>query len=243
MEKHPNRPIQSLVLLLGFLSAVLSAADLSQTAIGRLSLPSHSALPPQSDVTEQKHLPNLGIQKWEELVRGFYPTAVVDPGLTEHGAETLRRTFIDYVGPANPVPSKESSAVVIGTVTDARAVLAAHQTAVYTAYAFDVQTSIGKSDLIGGSRRLSLTALQLGGTLRFPSGHVRHFIINDVGFLSRGGQYLLFLRSTDALSATYQILVAYLISGSQVFPLSDEPPFSALEGMSLQTLLDQVGKQ
>ncbi len=79
-----------------------------------------------------------------------------------------------------------------------------------------------------GSR---IDAAQLGGTIRFPSGHVETFLEAKEGFLGLGKQYLLFIWKPVRTDSTYVVDEPYLIQDGHVFPVDLDSHESAYEGV------------
>jgi hypothetical protein len=230
---------KSLIVACGFCVAIFAfLADglpvhAQSPSWAKLPLPSYSGRPAFARAGAFSPSPTVGLAAWEASVRHFYPGFVVDPGTQDHGPETVRMTYVDTIENLAPLPTDQSSAVVVADIRTAHAAIASHGTAVYTMYEADV------SSWIKSSSPKTITLFQLGGTIRFPSGHIRHFLISDQGFLSPGGRYLLFLSALDD-GPSWKILTAYLVSGGQVFALSDNGPQSDLNGLPLATVVERT---
>jgi hypothetical protein len=163
--------------------------------------------------------------------------------------EDYTYSFIDFAGKVDPLPAAQSAAVVIGTVLSGKAYVSKEHTFVYSDYQVKID-QILKQDpsanlTVGGV----LVAMRQGGTIRFPSGHVRHFINNAHGFPAIGAQYLFFLLRPDAVPE-YEMAIGatYELRGGRIYPLDDlsnefdgvsEPDFQA----KVQTAIARNGVQ
>jgi hypothetical protein len=166
------------------------------------------------------------------------------PGLPETGKKrstptqqpVSRNTKSDYNSPViggavtdespseQPLPTYISDAVVIGSVTNAKAYLSQDKTAVYsefTVQVWDVLKNSQASPLAVGS---GVTVLRPGGGVRFPSGKVRKFLVAGRGLPRTGERYAFFLKYDD-LAQAYYIVTAYELLGGKVFPLDGIPQY------------------
>jgi hypothetical protein len=120
--------------------------------------------------------------------------------------------------PALPV---SSTAIVIGTVTTAKAFVSEDGTFVYSDYQTQINEVL-KPDPNGAiAIGDQITAWTIGGSIHFPSGHIKHFIIPGRGFPEIGTQYLFFLWRADSKVDAYAISTAFAIKDGVVHPLDD----------------------
>jgi hypothetical protein len=86
-----------------------------------------------------------------------------------------------------------------------------------------------------------IVASRGGGTIHFPSGHIRHYIINGQGFPAVGAQYLFFLGKADFPEPEYDIVIGslYELRSGKVRPLG-LPQLERFDGTSEGAFLSQV---
>jgi hypothetical protein len=77
-----------------------------------------------------------------------------------------------------------------------------------------------------------------GGSVQFPSGHLTHYITMGLGFPKIGSQYIFFLGRPDSNVPEYEVLSAYEIKGTNVYPLDDHAP--EFEGADTSAFLVKV---
>ena len=185
----------------------------------------------------------------EGLGKGLFRRPIVDPGTkeVEGQAETLELTFIDSVKilkpgerPDPPGLPVSSTAIVTGTVVSGKAFIAEDHTFVYSDYQIQINEVL-KSDpdrvITVGDQ---ITAWRFGGSLNFPSGHIRHFIISGRGFPEVGTQYVFFLRRTDSRLNAYGISTAYALKDGLVLPLDDEQGNNRFDGTEATNFLTKL---
>ncbi len=179
---------------------------------------------------------------FEDKEKTFYPNQIEDPGV-QQSKESLRLTIIDTVGAADPFFKDNNHLVVVADVMSSRVYLAAHKRAVYRAHRLNVVTTISNRDSIFASPTANdkLEVFQLGGSILFPSGHIKHFLIHDQGMLGVGNRYVLFLWHDKGLASSYYELTgAYLLNGDRIFSLRDDWPYNFQNGKSLKSFEDEV---
>jgi hypothetical protein len=137
----------------------------------------------------------------------------------------------------NPFPP--SAAVVIGTVLGGKAYVSKDHTFVYSDYPVKVDQILKQDPSVNLTVGGVLVAMRQGGTIRFPSGHVRHFINNGHGFPAIGAQYLFFLLKPDAVPE-YEMAIGatYALRNGRVYPLDDIS--NEFEGVSEPDFLSKV---
>lgn len=185
----------------------------------------------------------------ESLGRGRYRRGIMDPGVREVNgqAETVLMTFIDGVTILKPGERADppglpvsSTAIVVGTVKAGKAFVSEDRTFVYS----DFQVMIDEVIKADPARMIpvgsQLVAWVSGGSIRFPSGHLRHFIISGRGFPESGTQYVLFLRRTDPSLREYAIATAYALKDGITLPLDDAGDSKSFEGMKVEEFLNII---
>ena len=138
-------------------------------------------------------------------------------------------------------PIKQSTAVVIGTITDARARMSNNKKGVYSEFTFQVE------DILKNDRGKSLTSNSTvtldreGGRVRLPSGKVGIYHITGQGVPGVGCKYVLFLSGEQ--SAGFTIVTGYELREGRVSPLDNVGsghPFTKYDGADEQSFLAEL---
>jgi hypothetical protein len=202
----------------------------------RKILPPHSGLPSLLDLSKSDPNDAAKDRAWESMFKGIMGTRVIaDPGARRPSeATSLLTNFIDTVGHAWPLPVQICDAVVIGSpiATDVR--ISEDRTYVYSRFSLQVSEVLKRSkkaDIQPGSE---IAAVQIGGRIRFPSGHMETFILTRHGFLDLGQKYFIFVWRPRTSIDTYVASEAYLIQDGLIFSISAVADASAYEGMPLK---------
>jgi hypothetical protein len=108
--------------------------------------------------------------------------------------------------------------VVIARPVSARVCVAQNRRYVYTRFSLEILQTFKQ----GKHRRQGkqIVAVQFGGSVRFPSGHLATFLLNKHGFVEPGREYVVFLWKPVRSDDTYVAVEAYLIDNGLVFPVS-----------------------
>lgn len=217
--------------------------DAYSAHLGRVlaQLPPHSGVPPLLDLIHSKQDNSAKDRAWEDRFKGWGTQEITDlgvPGPSE--ATSIDTTFIDGVGRPSALPARGSEAIVIATVTDASARVAYTHTFVYSRYDLKI-TKVFKGKSKNGFRDGGhVVAVQFGGRVLFPSGHMASFIMPGYGFMEVGKEYVVFIW-TPPHTKTYMITNPYLIENGVVFPLETVSDVSAYEkGMPIQQFETRV---
>ena len=198
----------------------------------RQMLPPHSALPPLLDLTKSKIDDSSKDRAWEKpydlAVRAG---GIVDPGVPSPSqATSTATTFIDTVGQPDALPERNCEAVVIGEPIASEVRISPNRELVYSRFSVKL-LSVLKSKKKSGIREGSvIVAVQIGGSVRFPSGHLTTFVLVDRGFMELKKQYVLFIWRPPKSSQTYMVAQSYLIENGLVFPIQTKADISAYEG-------------
>jgi hypothetical protein len=216
----------------------------------------HSDMPPSGESDTRESSDALTHRRLREEIHKNTYDVIQDPGRLLNGkAETIHFRIVDAVtiddgsGDTDELPVHWAKAILIGTVTSGKAFLSQHRTYVYSDFQVKIE-KILKPDL---SQPLfvdeSIIAERQGGTIHFPSGHIRHFLISKQGFPGVGKRYLFFLSRPNPNVPEYLIITAYELRSGTVLPL-DEGSFKQFEGMkagdfigSVQRVIIQRGGQ
>ncbi len=146
------------------------------------------------------------------------------------------------------LPVEQSNAVVLGKVTDRRAVLTDDKLGIYSEFSIKI-TEIFKDDLRGFFIDQVITASRPGGAVRFSSGKTQKYTISLLGYPQQDKVYVLFLKRDEV--GDYSIFTGYEVNGSVVQPLDgqrnlpkNEPDlqFGIYRGVSLESFRHALQK-
>jgi hypothetical protein len=205
-------------------------------------LPPHSGLPPLLDLSKSDPNDTTKDRAWESMFKGIMGSrAITDPGAQRPSdATSVSTNFIDTVGQASALPVRSCDAVMIGSPIMADVHISKDRTYIYSRFSLQVSEVLKRSkkaDIRGGSE---IAAVELGGRIRFPSGHMETFILARHGFLEVGQKYLLFVWKPVRSIDTYVASEAYLVQDDVVFPIGTVADASAYEGMPLKDFETKV---
>jgi len=144
------------------------------------------------------------------------------------------------------LPVAQSDAVVVGDVTDRRAVLTEDRTSVFSEFSVrldavfkDAQGLPAPGGVVWASRP--------GGVVRFASGKVQRYTVSKQGYPQVGGRYVLFLRRDE--EGDFSILTGYELRDSKVLPLDGggadpqgELQFAVYRDASEESFLSELKK-
>ena len=163
------------------------------------------------------------------------------PEVTVDAYSELVMGSADWASGLPAFPVKQSTAVIIGAVTDARARMSNNKKGVYSEFSLQVEDVL-KND---GDKSLTPKSTVMldreGGRVRLPSGKVGIYYISGQGMPLVGRQYVLFL--SGGRSAGFTVLTGYEIHEGKVSPL-DNPgighPFTKYNGADGQSFLEEL---
>jgi hypothetical protein len=134
-------------------------------------------------------------------------------------------------------PAKQSAAVVIGTVADAKAYLSNDKTGVYSAFVVLIE------EILKNPGKLSVgdfvEAEREGGRVKFPSGRMHLYKVSEQDMPRVGGRCVLFLTGTDSESV-FEILTGYEIRGASIYPLDDLPQSRSYENTTASNFVNEL---
>lgn len=199
-------------------------------------LPPHSGLPPLLDLSKSTLNDAAKDRAWESMFKGIMGSrTIADPGAPRASEVTsVATTFIDTVGRPSALPAKECDAVLIAKAVDSNVRFAHARTYIYSRFSLEVSQVLKRNNKASIREGERIVAVQLGGRVRFPSGHMETFILATQGFLEVGQEYVIFSWKPATSIDTYIASEAYLIQGDLVFPINTVADVSAYEGMPLK---------
>jgi hypothetical protein len=182
----------------------------------------------------------------ESRYKNTYPE-ITDPGnspnSTEPGEDSVV-TINDYTAPLDPFPVAPSAAIVVGTVLSGKAFVSKDRTYVYSDYQVRVDRLLKQDASASLAVGEQIVVSRGGGTIRFPSGHIRNYLNNGEGFPAIGSQYLFFLGKPNFPEHEYEQIIGslYQLSGGKVHPLDDEQlgPFDDMSEWDFLSKVEQA---
>ena len=237
----------SSLLVLGLAVLFLAPESFSQSTKTYASqvpilLGTHSGQPLVADfLKEQAAAPDS--RRMAKDDRFKHPRGPIsDPGLIANGSqEDIQPWIVDSVGAIEPIPVAGSTAIVIGTVTSGQAHIGYDRSSVYSEYRITVQQILKHDSQIPISLADAIIGTREGGTIKFPSGHIRHYLRINQGFPQIGKQLVFFLwRSPNTTTADYGIVTAYLVDGGKVYPIDPGKPYEEYEGANSTQFISNI---
>jgi len=143
------------------------------------------------------------------------------------------------------LPVAQSDAVVLGDITDRRAILTDDKLGVYSEFSIHLVRIFKDDQAVLGAGRL-IEASRSGGAIQFPSGKIQRYTVARQGYPQQGRLYVLFLKRDE--DGDFSILTGYDLSGAVVSPLDgDSQPendlqFGIYRGASQQLFLTELQK-
>lgn len=147
--------------------------------------------------------------------------------------------LVDAVNPnLSAFPVTESTAVILGDITDAKAYLSNDRTGVYTEFKVRIDEIFkdGPRTLLTADGTVEIS--RQGGRVRFPSGRVHLYKVSEETMPRVGGRYVFFL--TGNHDQGFSILTAYELQGGKIIPLDNLPRAQAHKSDDQTTFLNQL---
>lgn len=149
-----------------------------------------------------------------------------------------------YHWPADfkPLPVSASDAVIVGTISDAKAHLSEDKNSVYSEFTVTIDDVLKNGtglSLVPGD---SITLEREGGRVRYPSGHISWFHVVGKGLPQLNAQYVFFLKTTDE-DGLFDILTGYEICDGRIQPLDYSPGvvhFERYSGLAVTAFMNEI---
>jgi hypothetical protein len=159
----------------------------------------------------------------ESRYKGAYPEIKDPADSNPTGPKETIYVIKDYAQQIDPLPVSRSAAVVIGTILSGKAFVSKDRTYVYSDFQVRVDQVLKQdpqANLVVGGR---MVASRGGGTIHFPSGHIKDYVNHGEGMPAIGSQYLFFLVKPDIPEPEYEVIIggAYELRNGMVHPLDD----------------------
>jgi hypothetical protein len=220
-----GKPALILALAFALLGAVFAAAKVLR-APGQHDPPAQRERPGEADTpVVDFNAPAPADPKERALRRarsGRYDYAG-EPGdagrflLNEQAGPVVLDLPASHAPKESPLPVQAADAIVVGTITDARAYLSNDKTNIYSEFNASLEEVLFNGPAASLSPGTVITTERRGGTVRFPSG--KTLVRGELGrtMPRKGRRYLLFLRRNEA--ETFSIITGYELRNGKVLPL------------------------
>lgn len=134
------------------------------------------------------------------------------------GVEPLPFSW-NFWGRVPALPVEQSNAVVLGKITDRRAVLTEDKLGIYSEFSIKI-SEIFKDDLKSFFIDQVITASRVGGAVRYPSGKIQKYTVSRLNYPQQDKVYVFFLKRDEL--GDYSIFTGYEVNGSVVQPLDGQ---------------------
>lgn len=136
---------------------------------------------------------------------------VVGPG--------VKATFTYHWPPGFPeLPVAQSDAVILSTVSEARAELTEDKSSVYSEFAVNIDEVLKNDSQQPLSPGDSIIVDRPGGRVKYDTGAIGLFWLQGFGMPQKGRQYVLFIER-GGLDEDYRIITGYEMRRGRVYPL------------------------
>ncbi|MGH9653282.1 MAG: hypothetical protein ACRD6B_07430 [Bryobacteraceae bacterium] len=162
---------------------------------------------------------------WEARFNGIMSGAyITDRGISRPSEATATAlTTIDTFGPIYSLPARDAVVVVARPIAG-RVCIPQRRSYVYTKFTLQVLKDFrpGNSSKKLPQPTKQVTAVEFGGSVRFPSGFLETFLLDQRGFMEVGKKYVLFMWKAASPDDRLVISQAYLIQDGLVYPVNTD---------------------
>lgn len=145
---------------------------------------------------------------------------------------------VDYVNmKLQALPFEQSSAVVVGQVTDARAYLSNDKSGVYSVFQIRVSEVLKNSGKTPIHKASTIEVERDGGRVRFPNGRLHLYTIDKLDMPKSGLNYVLFLNEDES---DFRIVTGYELQNGKVHPLDELPNLLTYENRDELVFLNEL---
>jgi hypothetical protein len=117
------------------------------------------------------------------------------------------------------LPVAESDAIVLGEITGRQANLTDDKLGIYSEFSLCIET-VYKDRQALLTPGAAITAVRIGGAVRFASGKVQRYTVSKLSYPKQGKHYVLFLKRDE--QGDFSILTGYELCDAQVVPLDGD---------------------
>lgn len=146
----------------------------------------------------------------------------LDPNITEDGQML---STLDWEVGLSALPVDQSSAIVVGRVSEAQAYLSNDKTGVYSEFTIQIDSVLKNDRRMPLKSGGSVAAEREGGRVRFPSGKIILSQTRGQGMPLPGHSYILFLTHDFDFHGShddaFHLLTGYELRGGRVSPLDN----------------------
>ena len=135
------------------------------------------------------------------------------------------------------LPFEQSSAVIVGQVTDACAYLSSDKTGVYSVFQIQVSEVLKNSSKTPINNGTNIEVERDGGRVRFPNGRLHLYSIDKLEMPKSGLRYVLFLNEDES---DLIILTGYELRDGKVYPLDELPNLLTYENSDELVFLSEL---
>lgn len=134
------------------------------------------------------------------------------------------------------LPTAQSTTIVIGKVSEAKAHLSDDKSGVYSEVVIDVDQVLKDEAGVAST----LVAEREGGRVRFPSGSIFRYFVDGLGIPKVDRCYLLFLKQLE--DGDYSIVTGYEFRDGRVLPLDESSvvQFGKYRGLDEARFINEV---
>ena len=244
---------RSLTLLVAFLSLTFGvtfaawSGSASQTPDPREAIKREISRENDVPILDLKHAETTGSDQLKGRKRGQSLRQRTRIEELRAGVEPLPFSW-NIWGRVPALPVEQSNAVVLGKVTDRRAVLLEDKLGIYSEFSIKI-SEIFKDDLNVFFIDQVITASRVGGAVRYPSGKIQKYTVSLLNYPQQDKVYVFFLKRDEL--GDYSILTGYEANGNVVQPLDgqrnlpkNEPAlqFGIYRGVSLESFRNDLRK-
>jgi hypothetical protein len=208
----------------------------------RQLLPPHSALPPLLDLSEPNANGGGASRDWEDRFTGSMGVREhADPGMADpSGKGSISMTTTEYGGPTLAIPARNCDVVILARPITSNVHMAYNHRFVYSMFTVEISEVLKGQGKRGIRQGEQITLAQLGGAVRFPSGHLETFLLDKEGFMQLGQRYAVFAWKPLKFDSTYMADELYLVQNDVVFPVNLDAHESTYSGMPFTKFLAKV---
>ncbi len=148
----------------------------------------------------------------------------------------------DWPADFKPLPVSASEAVIVGTISDAKAHLSEDKKSVYSEFSVTINDVLKNGSGLSLLPGDSITLEREGGRVRYPSGHISWFYVVGKGLPQLNTQYVFFIKTTEE-ERLFEILTGYEICSGRIEPLDYSPGvvhFERYSGLDAAGFINEI---
>ncbi len=138
-----------------------------------------------------------------------------------------------------PLPISNSDVVVIGEVRNAAAYLSDDKSGIYSEFCIRIEQVLKSNGDPSFNPGSEIIAEREGGGVRFPSGHVQHYVVSSERMPRVWGRYVFFLKGIGP-GQDLLLLKGYELRAGRVFPMDALSRDDIYKGMDQDVFVNAV---